>query len=126
MSKEDSENGKMETDLEVKLKLLKFTQDKTETSVNSENIVAMERQLKALNTVTDEVDSLQRKIEQYKFVKGKGAEMVAAWGEKIDEEIKTTDTAITNLTNAMTEVRSNHTRIEREKEHALKDKERQE
>ncbi len=126
MSKEGSENGKMETDLEAKLKLLKFTRDKTETVANSENILAMERQLKALNTVTNEVDSMRRKVEQYKFVKGKEPEMVAAWGEKIDEEITTTDAAITNLTNAITEVKSTHTRIEREKEHALKDKERQE
>ena len=123
MSKEDSENGRIETDLGAKLTLLKFTRDKTETIANSENILAMERQLKALNTVTD---SLRRKVEHYKFVKGEEPEMVAAWGEKIDEEITTTDAAITNLTNAITEVRSDHTRIEREKEHALKDKERQE
>ncbi len=76
--------------------------------------------------MTDEVDSLRRKVEQYKFVKGEEPEMVAAWGEKIDEKITTTDAAITNLTNAITEVTSNHTRIESEKEHALKDKERQE
>jgi prefoldin subunit 5 len=78
--------------------------------------VALERQLKALNTVVDEVDTLRRSVEQSKFENGEEPETVATWGEKLDGERGKTDKAITTLTDAITEVRSNH--IIKEKERA--------
>ena len=54
-------------DLNVKIKLLKFTRDKTETTKDGAVITAMERHLKSLNTVLDDVDALRRDVEQSKF-----------------------------------------------------------
>jgi hypothetical protein len=86
----------------------------------------MERHLKALNTVLDDVDALQRNVEQSKFAKGEELEAVAEWGAELDGEIGKTDEAITALKNAITEVRSNLIIKEKEKEHALKEKEHEE
>ena len=41
----------------------------------------MERQVKALNEVVDEVAALRRKVELYKFGKGEKPEAIEAWGK---------------------------------------------
>ena len=48
---EESEEAKSMGKLEAKLKLLKFTREKTGAIIDGSNIVAMERQHKALNAV---------------------------------------------------------------------------
>ena len=104
--------------LNVKIELLKFTRDKTGTIKDGAVITAMERHLKSLNTVLDDLDALRRDVEQSKFEKGEEPEAVAEWGKELDGEIEKTDEAITTLKNAIAEVRSNQIVIDREKEHA--------
>ena len=53
-----TEETKLMASFDAKLKLLKFTRTKTNTIIDGLNIVAMERQSKALNTEMDEVDAL--------------------------------------------------------------------
>ena len=86
----------------------------------------MERQSKALNTVMDEVDVLRRNVEQFKFGKGDEPDAVAGWGAELDGEIKETDEAIAKLTDAINEVRPNHSTRDRKKQQELKQKERKE
>ena len=86
----------------------------------------MERQSKALSTVMDEVDILRRNVEQFKFGKGDEPDAVAEWGAELDGEIKETDEAIAKLTDAINEVRSNHSSRDRKKQQELKQKEREE
>ena len=109
---------KLVKDLNVKIELLKFTRDKTGTIKDGAVITAMERHLKSLNTVLDDLDALRRDVEQSKFEKGEEPEAVAEWGKELDGEIEKTDEAITTLKNAIAEVRSNQIVIDREKEHA--------
>jgi hypothetical protein len=60
---EGSEDVKLVADLiNAKLKLLKFTRDKTGSITTGSIITAMERHLKALNTVLDDVDALRRNM----------------------------------------------------------------
>lgn len=124
-----SEGGEAEglnADLEVKRKLLTFTRDKTKAIGDGSSVLAMERQLKALHSVLEQVDGLRRQVEQNKFKNNEKPDDIAAWGEEIDQELGATDEVITVLQNTISEVRSNHSRKEREKEHALKEKEREE
>ena len=123
---EKNEDAKFEADLEAKLKLLTFTRDKTGSIIEGSNTLAMDRQLKALNTLVDEVDMLRRCVEQNKFKKGEEPESVATWGKNLDGEVSKTDAAITTLTSAISEVRSNQILKERQLEHALREKEREE
>ena len=123
---EGTEETKLMASFDAKLKLLKFTRTKTNTIIDGSNIVAMERQSKALNTVMDEVDVLRRSVEQFKFGKGDEPDAVAEWGAELDGEIKETDEAIAKLTDAINEVRSNHNTRDREKQQELKQKEREE
>ena len=74
----------------------------------------------------DEVDVLRRNVEQFKFGKGDEPVAVAEWGAELDGEIKETDEAIAKLTDAINEVRSNHSTRDREKQQELKQKEREE
>jgi hypothetical protein len=55
---EMSEESKLVADLNAKLRHLKFMRDKTHSIMSSQNVVAMERQLKALNSEVDEVNTL--------------------------------------------------------------------
>ena len=101
--------------------------DKTHSIMLSPNVVAMERQLKALNSEVDKVDTTRwRKIKQSKFEKGEEPDAVAKWGEDIDVETSTTDEMITKLRDVVNEVRSNQIVKDREIEHTLKEKERKE
>ncbi len=120
---ENNEDAKFEADLEAKLKLLTFTRDKTEPIIEGSNTFEMDRQLKALNALVDEVDTLRRSVEQSKFKKGEEPESVpATCGKNLDGEISKTDAAITTLTSAISEVRSNQVLKERQLEHALREK----
>ena len=85
----------------------------------------MERQHKALNAVIEEVYALRRNVEQFKFENGEEPDAVAKWGADIDGETNKTDEVIAKLADAMNELRSNHTIRDREKQHAQKEKERQ-
>ena len=123
---EGTEETKLMASFDAKLKFLKFTRKKTYTVIDGSNIVAMERQSKALNTVMDEVDVLRRNVEQFKFGKGDEPDAVAEWGAELDGEIKETDEAIAKLTDAINEVRSNHSTRDRKKQQELKQKEREE
>ena len=69
-----NEDAKFEADLEAKLKFLTFTRDKTGSIIEGSNTLAMDRQLKALNALVDEVDTLRRSVEQNKFKKGEEQE----------------------------------------------------
>ncbi|CAB4045863.1 Hypothetical predicted protein, partial [Paramuricea clavata] len=100
---EGSEDVKLVADLNAKLKLLKFTRNKTGSITTGSIITAMERHLKALNTVLDDVDGLRKNVEQSKFEKGEEPEAVAEWGAELDGEIGKTDEVITALKNAITE-----------------------
>ena len=123
---ENNEEGKVEADLQAKLKLLTFTRDKTKAIVEGSNTLAMDRQLKALSTLVDEVETLRRSVEQNKFKKGDEPEAVTTWGKDLDGEMSKTDAVITTLTSAINEVRSNQILKEKQIEHALKEKEREE
>ncbi len=74
------EETKLAADLNAKLKHLKFIRDKTNSIMDGSSIVAMERQLKALNSEADAVDELRRKIEQSKFEKDEEPDAIAKWG----------------------------------------------
>lgn len=119
------ESEKLNKELETKMKLLKFTRDKTTGLLADSNILAMERQVKALNAIVDEVDSLRRKIEQFKFGNDESQGEIEAWGKEIDEEIGNTDKAMTRLTSAINEVRSIQLVKAKEHEHVLREKERE-
>ena len=123
---ENNEDGKAEADLQAKLKLLTFTRDKTQAIIEGSNTLAMDRQLKALSTLVDEVKTLRRSVEQNKFKKGDEPEEVTTCGKNLDGEMSKTDTVITTLTSAINEVRSNQILKEKQIEHALKEKEREE
>ena len=86
----------------------------------------MDRQLKALSTLVDEVETLRRSVEQNKFKKGDEPEAVTTWGKDLDGEMSKTNAVITTLTSAINEVRSNQILKEKQIEHALKEKEREE
>ena len=82
----------------------------------------MEQQHKALSTAIEEV---WRIVEQLKFQNGEEADAIAKWGADIDDETNKADDVIAKLADAMNEVRSNHTIRDRGKQHAQKEKERQ-
>ena len=119
MSEENGE-ARLNADLATKRKLLKFTMVKIPALIEDANVLAMERELKAMNAIVSGVDDLRKQLEQLKFEKGDEPEAVTKWGEELDTEVKRADGVTTTLTNAISEVRSNQIVKEKEREHALK------
>ena len=101
---EESEEVKLNKDLETKVKLLNGS---------------------AVEGVTHNRGRSWLIAKENRTVEDENPQAVEAWGKGLDEEIVSTDEAITRLTNAVSEVRSLQFVKEKEKEHALKEKERE-
>ena len=62
---ESSEN--LSTNIETKLRLIKFTQEQAEKSVETNNVLAMGRQIKTLTTKVSEIHEIKVKIQELKI-----------------------------------------------------------
>ena len=82
---------KLEKDLTGKLKLLKFTFDKTSDIVSKANIVAIERQREALVKITASIDEIKLQILEKKFERGDNEETITDWSKSIEKEVEEVD-----------------------------------
>ncbi len=64
----------LSTNIETKLRLIKFTQEQAEKSVETNNVLAMGRQIKTLTTKVNEIHEIQVKIQELKIEKGENIE----------------------------------------------------
>ena len=73
---DESEMDKLEKDLTGKLKLLKFTFEKTSDIVSKTNIAAIERQCEALVKITGMIEEIKLKILEGKFERNDDPELL--------------------------------------------------
>ncbi len=88
---------KLEKDLTGKLKLLKFTFDKTSDIVSKANIVAIERQREALVKITASIDEIKLQILEKKFERGDNEETITDWSKSIENEVEEVDGEVEKL-----------------------------
>lgn len=81
------------SDLDVQLKLLKFTQGKTKAIVQK----GIERHRDALRAVVKKVESIKTKIEQAKLESGVQVDELTKWSAAVEAQQETADEEITHL-----------------------------
>ena len=86
--------------IETKLRLVKFTQEQAEKSVETNNVLAMGRQMKTLTTKVGEVHQIKVKIQELKIEKGENIEDIQTWNAALEDKLFPIETQIADLDNS--------------------------
>ena len=109
---------KLEKDLTGKLKLLKFTFEKTSEIVSKANIVAIERQREALIKITANIEEVKLQILEGKFERGDSDETVTNWSKNVEEQVENVDAEVEKLQKYLDEMKANEASKAKEAERA--------
>ena len=88
------------SELDVQLKLLKFTQGKTKAIVQK----GIERHRDALRAVVKKVESVKTKIEQAKLESGVQVDELTKWSAAVEAQQETADEEITHLSERLVQM----------------------
>ena len=92
------------SELDVQLKLLKFTQGKTKAIVEKANREGIERNRDALRAVVKKVESVKTKIEQAKLESGVQVDELTKWSAAVEAQQETADEEITHLSERLVQM----------------------
>ena len=81
--------------IETKLRLIKFTKELAEKSVESQNVLAIGQQIKTLTAKVSEVHDLKVKIQELKIKKGENIKDIQAWNSDLENKLFTVEAQIT-------------------------------
>ena len=109
---------KLEKDLTGKLKLLKFTFEKTSEIVSKANIVAIERQREALIKITANIEEVKLQILEGKFERGDNDETITNWSKNVEEQVEKVDAEVEKLQKYLDEMKANEASKAKEAERA--------
>ena len=109
---------KLEKGLTGKLKLLKFTFEKTSDIVSKANIVAIERQREALIKITANIEEVKLQILEGKFERGDNDETITNWSKNIEEQVEKVDAEVEKLQKYLDEMKANEASKAKEAERA--------
>ena len=82
---------KLTSELDVKLKLLTFTQGKTKGIVDKGNREGVERHRDALRSIVKKVQSVKTQIEQAKLESGVAVDELTKWSDGVEAQQETAD-----------------------------------
>ena len=92
------------TELDVQIKLLKFTQGKTKGIVEKGNSEGIEQQRDALRAIVKKIENVKTQIEQAKLESGVRVYELAEWSAGVEEQQTTADEEITHLSEKLAQV----------------------
>ena len=98
---------KLEKDLAGKLKVLKFTFNKTSDIVGKANIVAIERQREALIKITADIEEIRLKILEAKFEREDDQETITNWSKNVEQQVENVDVEVEKLPKHLNEMKTN-------------------
>ena len=113
------------SDLDVQLKLLKFTQGKTKAIVEKANREGIERHRDALRAVVKKVESVKTKIEQAKLESGVQVDELTKWSAAVEAQQETADEEITHLSERLVQMNYKTRMQAKESEEELAERDRQ-
>ena len=73
--------------IETKLRLIKFTQEQAEKSLESKNVLSITRQIKTLTAKVSEVHEIKVKIQELKLGKGENIEDILTWNYDVENTL---------------------------------------
>lgn len=109
------------SDLDVQLKLLKFTQGKTKAIVQK----GIERHRDALRAVVKKVESVKTRIEQAKLESGVQVDELTKWSAAVEAQQETADEEITHLSERHVQMNYKTRMQAKESEEELAERDRQ-
>ena len=92
------------SELDVQLKLLKFTQGKTKAIVKKANREGIERHRDALRAIVKKIESVKTKIEQAKLESGVQVDELTEWSAGVEAQQETADEEITHLSERLVQM----------------------
>ena len=95
---------KLTSELDVKLKLLTFTQGKTKGIVDKGNREGIERHRDALRSIVKKVESVKTQIEQAKLESGVAVDELTKWSDGVEAQQETVDEEITYLSETLVQI----------------------
>lgn len=116
----------LQKNLDAKLKLLAYKQEKGKGIVDKANATTIGRHRDGLVCLAKEADEVKLKIEEKKIAKGEQMDEVCAWSNEIDKVIEGVDAEIEYLGKCLGEVKKKSQMAEKESEKATIAKEREE
>ena len=87
--------------IETKLRLIKFTQEQAEKSLESKNVLAITRQIKTLTAKVSEVHEIKVKIQELKLGKGENIEDIQTWNYDVENKLFAVEAQIAELDNSL-------------------------
>ena len=93
------------SELDVQLKLLMFTQGKTNGIVEKANTEGIERHRDALRAIVKRIESVKTQIEQAKLESGVQVDELPNWSAGVEAQQATVDEEITYLSQALVEIK---------------------
>ena len=87
--------------IETKLRLIKFTQEQAEKSLESKNVLAITRQIKNLTAKVSEVHEIKVKIQELKLGKCENIDDIQTWNYDVENKLFTVETQIAELDNSL-------------------------
>ena len=99
--------------IETKLKLIKFTEEQAENSLETNNISALKRQVNTLTTKVGGIHEIKVKIQELKFENGEQTKDIEAWNSKLEGDLFKVEAHIAEFDNTLK--RMNQKEIEAEK-----------
>ena len=113
------------SELDVQLKLLKFTQGKTKAIVEKANRKGIERHRDALRAIVKKIESVKTKIEQAKLESGVQVDELTKWNAGVEAQQETADEEITHLSEKLVQMNYKTRMQAKECEEELAERDRQ-
>ena len=113
------------SELDVQLKLLKFTQGKTKAIVEKANREGIERHRDVLRAIVKKVESVKTKIEQAKLESGVQVDELTEWSAGVEAQQETADEEITHLSDSLVQMNYKTRMQAKESEEELAERDRQ-
>ncbi|CAB4002739.1 Hypothetical predicted protein, partial [Paramuricea clavata] len=111
--------------IETKLRLIKFTQEQAEKSVETNNVLAMERQIKTLTMKVGEVHDIKVKIQELKIEKGENIEDIQTWNAALEDKLFAIEAQIADVDNSLKRIGQKAIEAEKLKEEEMAAQSRQ-
>ena len=108
--------------IETKLRLIKITQEQAEKSVETNNVLAMGRQIKTLTTKVGEVPEIKVKIQELKIEKG---ENIQTWNPALEDKLFAIEAQMADLDNSLKRIGLKAIEVEKLKEEEMAAQSRQ-
>ena len=102
--------------IEIKLKLLKMSNEQTQKIIEERNLKTVERHRKLLEGKINECHELKAEVQEKKLENGDGVEVIRNWSVKVEENVAECGKVVEELEGLERDLKKRDSRLTPEKE----------